>query len=143
MVDIFGYGRYSSIIKIVDVYTFPYVHCWHLRHPLFALFNILQNSICWIIELWGMNYKFVIHTFITPILFAFSNLILYKVLLIYNVTQKYVPIILVFLFSSFAHVILLAGQYETFPFLCSFFCCPFFICTNLKQRGKIIFYLPL
>lgn len=116
MVDIFGYGRYSSIIKIVDVYTFPYVHCWHLRHPLFALFNILQNSICWIIELWGMNYKFVIHTFITPILFAFSNLILYKILLIYNATQKYVPIILVCLFSSFAHVILLAGQYETFPF---------------------------
>ncbi len=110
--NIMGYDTMYNF----DVYTFPYVHCWHLRHPLFALFNIIQDSICWVIALWGLNYKLFIHTIITPILFAFSNLLLYKIIMLYNRKSNYVAYLMVCLFSSFAHVILLAGQYETFPF---------------------------
>ena len=110
--NIMGYDTMYNI----DVYTFPYIHCWHLRHPLFALFNIIQDTICWVIGLWGLNYKLFIHTIITPILFAFSNLLLYKIIVLYNKDSKYIAYLLVCLFSSFAHVILLAGQYETFPF---------------------------
>lgn len=110
--NIMGYDT----IYNVDVYTFPYVHCWHLRHPLFAFFNIIQNIICWFVGLLGLNYKLFIHTMITPVIFAFSNLILYKIIMLYNKNNKCDACLMVCLFSSFAHVILLAGQYETFPF---------------------------
>lgn len=110
--NIMGYDTMYNF----DVYTFPYVHCWHLRHPLFALFNIIQNTICWLIGLWGLNCKLFVHTIITPILFAFSNLLLYKIIMLYNKEREYVAYLMVCLFSSFAHVILLAGQYETFPY---------------------------
>lgn len=110
--NIMGYDTMYNF----DVYTFPYVHCWHLRHPLFALFNIIQDIISWLFGLWELNCKLFIHTIITPVLFAFSNLLLYKIIVHYNKTNVHIASLMVCLFSSFAHVILLSGQYETFPF---------------------------
>lgn len=110
--NIMGYDTMPNMSQ----YSFPYVHCWHLRHPLFAIFYLPQTCIAWVLGQFSLDCRLIVYTIATPVIFAFNNLVLFKMLEEYLPKEyslyRYLPVAL---FSSFAHVILLAGQYETFP----------------------------
>lgn len=111
-INIMGYDTIPNISQ----YGFPYVHCWHLRHPLFAIFYLPQTCIAWLLERFSIDYRLITYTIVTPAIFAFNNLLVLKILRELLPKGNNIGIYLsIALFSSFAHVILLAGQYETFP----------------------------
>lgn len=111
-INIMGYDTIPNISQ----YGFPYVHCWHLRHPLFAFFYLPQTCIVWIFERFSIDDRLITYTIVTPAIFAFNNLLLSKILRELLPKGNNIGIYLsIALFSSFAHVILLSGQYETFP----------------------------
>ena len=114
--DSLGYALmgYDTMPNAFQFY-FPYVHCWHLRHPLMALFSLPVSCIRWIIACAWSDPGWVIYTLPVPIVSAFSNLLVFKILRTQNVSQA-VSLLMVVMFSGFAHVILLSWQYESFPF---------------------------
>ena len=61
-------------------YDFPYVHCWHLRHPLFAFLYLPITLIKHLLALFGIYSNWIIYTLPTPLIFASCNLLLFKIL---------------------------------------------------------------
>ena len=85
---------------------------WNLRHPLFVMINC---PILLIDFLLPSSMHFAIFAFFSSLLMALSNLQIYKICKTY-VDDKLSIICCVILFPSFAHIILLSGQAETYVY---------------------------
>ena len=106
-----GYDTMSNAFQ----FYFPYVHCWHLRHPLMAMFSLPLSCIRWVIAQSGSDPGWVIYTLPVPIISAFSNLLVFKILRS-QMVSRWISLLMVVMFSGFAHEMLLSWQYESFPF---------------------------
>lgn len=96
-------------------YYFPYVHCWHLRHPLMAIFSLPITLVRFFISLVSNDPYWVIYTLPVPMFSAFSNLLIYKIQKSLGVSS-FISALTVLMFCGFAHVVLLCWQYESFPY---------------------------
>lgn len=114
-------------------YDFPYVHCWHLRHPLFAFLYLPITLIKHLLALFGIYSNWIIYTLPTPLIFASCNLLLFKILR-ENKVKCVISVVSIILFSGFAHVILLSGQFESFP-LTMFFSLLFLLYTIRGRKN--------
>lgn len=133
--DALGYALmgYDTMSNSFQFY-FPYVHCWHLRHPLMAMFSLPLSCIRWVIAQLGSDPGWVIYTLPVPVFSAFSNLLVFKLLRSQMVSRR-ISLLMVVMFSGFAHVILLSWQYESFPF--SMFLLLLFTLYIVKKGGDI------
>ena len=105
-----GYDTMSNSFQ----FYFPYVHCWHLRHPLQAIFSLPWSLVRYVISLFGNDLGWMVYTSTMPIISAFSNLLLFKIQRTEGVSS-FISSLMVIMFCGFAHVILLSWQYESFP----------------------------
>ena len=85
---------------------------WNLRHPIFV---ILNYPILLIDAILPAKCHVAIFAFFSSLIMAFSNLLIYKIgrQLSLNTVSFIIPVIL---FPTFAHVLLLSGQAETYVY---------------------------
>lgn len=85
---------------------------WNLRHPIFV---ILNYPILLIDAILPAKYHIAIFALVSSLITAFSNLMVYKICrqLSLNTASCIIPVIL---FPTFAHVLLLSGQAETYVY---------------------------
>lgn len=92
------------------------LHVWNIRHPFYVFINIPALLVAGIL---GENTKWCVFAFFSSLIMSLSNLLIYKICKTYDV-PKCVTCCALLLFSSFAHVILLASQAETFSYTMCF-----------------------
>ena len=86
---------------------------WNIRHPLFTFFYfpvILLNELLLAI---GIEITRPLFMFVSVLIMGYSCLILYKILRSFSLSVN-ACIVLLFLFCSFAHIILLGFQVDSF-----------------------------
>lgn len=108
-----GYDTYSHIDTITPKLQLIRILRWNIRHPLFCLF---YSPILLITKLffWTNHVSvWIIFLLSTTILFSFILLLIYKLLVINNVHIN-LSLVLLALFCSFSHTILLSIQVESF-----------------------------
>ncbi len=115
--QIMGYDTYANIDGENPKIVLRKVLAWNIRHPLYVLYNIPALLVS--LMLVGGTTKWCVFAFFSSLVMAESNLLIYKICRFYDV-PKSVGYCSVLLFSSFAHVILLAGQAETFVYTMCF-----------------------
>ncbi len=100
-----GYESFHYIY----MFRFRPLSFWHFRHPLYVLFF---KPYSWILAQLGISTKmFFIVT--SALALSLSNWLIYKILLKEKLSISN-AITVVILFSSFAHILLLSTQVETF-----------------------------
>ena len=111
-VELMGYDTKFYISGDNPKLLFSKLLSWNIRHPLFVMINLPSM----IVDLFLPSYfHYFVYAFSSCILSAFSNLLIYKICR--NVGVDVISsVIVVVLYPSFAHVLLLSGQPETFVF---------------------------
>jgi len=110
--QIMGYDTFAYIDGENPKLVLSKALAWNVRHPLFVLFNLPALLVAAIL---AGGAKWCVFALFSSLIMSLSNLLIYKICRFYEVS-KYVACCAVLLFSSFAHVILLAGQAETFVY---------------------------
>ncbi len=105
---------------------------WNLRHPIFVIINYPLLIIDYFLP---NNLHVALFAIFSSILFSFSNLLIYKICkeLKIDLNSIFVSIIL---YSTFAHIILLSGQAETYVYTITF--CLLMILLALKNKSNIV-----
>lgn len=111
-VELMGYDTKFYISGDNPKLLFSKLLSWNIRHPLFVLINLPSM----IVDLVLPSYFHIfVYAFSSCIISALSNLLIYKICR--NVGVDIMSsVIVVVLYPTFAHVILLSGQPETFVF---------------------------
>lgn len=96
-----------------EIYSFCGIFLWNIRHVLFNLFYIPVLPINWLFTHSISAVEYTAYILPTPILFALSNMLIFRIVALYGSDRA--ARLSVLLFSSFSHVMLLSVQFETFP----------------------------
>lgn len=104
---------------------------WNLRHPIFVIINYPLLLIDYFLP---SNLHIALFAFFSSILFSFGNLFIYKICKELTI-EKENNIISIILYSTFAHIILLSGQAETFVYTITF--CLLMILLALSKKSNI------
>lgn len=104
------------------------IFSWNLRHPIFVMINY---PILIIDAILPAKFHVAIFSLVSSIITAFSNLQIYKICreLKLNTTNCIIPVIL---FPTFAHILLLSGQAETYVYTIFFM----LLAILLAHKGK-------
>ena len=117
--EMLGYDTSVHMVLVHKLINLDHIFSWDIRHPLMNIMFLPPIIVDYILSFGGYNYKWEVFTFYSCLLFSYSGLLLYKILSIY--TNKNNAILLLCLFCSFAHSILLSIQIDSFilslPFL--------------------------
>lgn len=105
---------------------------WNLRHPIFVIINYPLLIIDYLLP---SNLHVALFALFSSILFSFSNLFIYKICKELNIDINS-SIVSIILYSTFAHIILLSGQAETYVYTITF--CLLMILLAIKKRSNIV-----
>lgn len=105
---------------------------WNLRHPIFVMINSPLLIIDYFLP---SSLHIALFAFFSSILFSFSNLFIYKICQELKIEQN-CCIVSIILYSTFAHIILLSGQAETFVYTITF--CLLMILLAIKKKSNIV-----
>lgn len=105
---------------------------WNLRHPIFVIINYPLLLVDYFLP---SNLHIALFALFSSILFSFSNLFIFKICKELTI-DKNSSIISVILYSTFAHIILLSGQAETFVYTITF--CLLLILLALSKKSNIV-----
>lgn len=104
---------------------------WNLRHPIFVIINYPLLIVDYFLP---RNLHIALFAFFSSILFSFGNLFIYKICKELTI-EKENSIISIILYSTFAHIILLSGQAETYVYTITF--CLLMILLALSKKSNI------
>lgn len=125
---------YDTISNASQFY-FPYVHCWHLRHPLMAFFSLPLSVVRYFLSIFAEDPGWVIYVLPMPFVMSLSCLMIFKIQRHLGI-RTFISLLTTMMFCSFGHVILLSGQYESFPI--SLFLLLTFTLYTLNGGGNIV-----
>lgn len=105
---------------------------WNLRHPIFVIINYPLLLVDYFLP---CNLHIALFALFSSFLFSFSNLFIYKICKELTI-EKDNSIISIILYSTFAHIILLSGQAETYVYTITF--CLLMILLALNKKSNIV-----
>ena len=111
-VELMGYDTFFYIGGDYPKLHLSKLLSWNLRHPCFVIFNLPSLIID---ALLFYKLHVFVFSFISCIISSLSNLMIFKICREIG-ADKWATITAIILFPTFAHVILLSGQPETFVF---------------------------
>lgn len=132
MTELMGYDSKFYIGGDYPKLMLSKILSWNLRHPIFVLINYPLLIIdCFL----PSSLHVALFALFSSILFSFSNLFIYKICKELSIEQIS-SIFSIIVYSTFAHIILLSGQAETFVYTITF--CLFMILLALKKKSNIV-----
>lgn len=129
-VELMGYDTKFYIEGDNPKLTFSKLLSWNFRHPLYVLINLPSMIIDLILP---KTFHVFVYALSSCVLSALNNLLIFKIIShIGGKTNYYISsIFVIILYSTFAHVILLSAQAETFIYT-QFFLLLFILLTILN-----------
>lgn len=107
-----GYDTSAHMIVEHKIISLQHIFSWDLRHPLLNLMFLPPLLIDYFLSLFDLNYKWEIFTMYSSLISSYTGLLLYKALS--YICEKKTAILLLIMFYSFAHTILLSIQIDSF-----------------------------
>lgn len=132
MTELMGYDSKFYIGGDYPKLMLSKILSWNLRHPIFVIINYPLLIIDYFLP---NNLHIALFALFSSILFSFNNLFIYKICKELSIEQTN-SILSIILYSTFAHIILLSGQAETFVYTITF--CLLMILLALKKRSNIV-----
>lgn len=132
MTELMGYDSIFYIGGDYPKLMLSKIFSWNLRHPIFVIINYPLLIIDYFLP---GNLHIALFALFSSILFSFNNLFIYKICKELKIEQIS-SIISIILYSTFAHIILLSGQAETFVYTITF--CLLMILLVLKKESNIV-----
>lgn len=133
--EMLGYDTSAHMMVEHKMINFQHLFSWNFRHPLFNLLFLPPLLIDYFLSLVDLNYKWEIFTIYSCLISSYTGLLLYKVLS--YICEKRTAVLLLLLFYSFAHSILLSIQVDSFIFSMLFLVMLLLIYITNKQNKHI------
>lgn len=112
--EMLGYDTSAHMMLEHKMISLQHLFSWNLRHPLLNLLFFPPLLVDYLLSFFDLNYKWEIFTIYSCLISSYTGLLLYKILS--NICDKRTAILLLFMFYSFAHTILLSIQVDSFIF---------------------------
>ena len=112
--EMLGYDTSAHMMLEHKMISLQHLFSWNLRHPLLNLLFLPPLLVDYLLSFFDLNYKWEIFTIYSCLISSYTGLLLYKILS--NICDKRTAILLLFMFYSFAHTILLSIQVDSFIF---------------------------
>lgn len=112
--EMLGYDTSAHMMLEHKMISLQHLFSWNLRHPLLNLLFLPTLLVDYLLSFFNLNYKWEIFTIYSCLISSYTGLLLYKILS--NICDKRTAILLLFMFYSFAHTILLSIQVDSFIF---------------------------
>ena len=132
MTELMGYDSKFYIGGDYPKLMLSKILSWNLRHPIFVIINYPLLIIDYFLP---NNLHVALFALFSSLLFSFSNTFIYKICKELKIEQTN-GILSIILYSTFAHIILLSGQAETFVFTITF--CLLMIVLALKKKSNFV-----
>ena len=110
--EMLGYDTTAHMMVEHKMISLQHIFSWNFRHPLLNFLFLPPLLVDYFLSLFHFNFKWEIFTIYSSLISSFTGLLLYKILSI--ICAKRTAIILLILFYSFAHTILLSIQVDSF-----------------------------
>lgn len=112
--EMLGYDTSAHMMLEHKMISLQNLFSWNLRHPLLNLLFLPPLLIDYFLSFFDLNYKWEIFTIYSCLISSYTGLLLYKTLS--YICNKKTAILLLVMFYSFAHTILLSIQVDSFIF---------------------------
>ena len=110
--EMLGYDTSAHMMIEHKMISLQHLFSWNFRHPLLNLLFLPPLLVDYFLSLFDFNYKWEIFTIYSSLIASYTGLLLYKILS--TICTKRTAILLLILFYSFAHTILLSIQVDSF-----------------------------
>lgn len=110
--EMLGYDTAAHMTVEHKMISLRHIFSWNFRHPLLNILFLPPLLVDYFLSLFDFNFKWEIFTIYSSLISSYTGLLLYKILSI--ICAKRTAIILLILFYSFAHTILLSIQVDSF-----------------------------
>ena len=112
--EMLGYDTSAHMMLEHKMISLQHLFSWNLRHPLLNLLFFPPLLVDYLLSFFDLNYKWEIFTIYSCLISSYTGLLLYKTLS--YICNKKTAILLLVMFYSFAHTILLSIQVDSFIF---------------------------
>lgn len=110
--EMLGYDTTVHMVLEHKLISLERIFSWDIRHPLMNMMFLPPIIGDHLLSYWGYNYKWELFTLYSYVISSYSGLVLFKILLVFG--SKKTSLLLLCLFFSFAHSILLSIQIDSF-----------------------------
>lgn len=110
--EMLGYDTSVHMVLEHKLINLERLFSWDIRHPLINIMFLPPIIGDYLLSFIGYNYKWEIFTLYSCMISSYSGLVLFKILMI--LSSKETALLLLCLFFSFAHSILLSIQIDSF-----------------------------
>lgn len=139
--EMLGYDTSAHMMLAHKMISLQHIVSWDIRHPLLNIMFLPPLLIDHLLSLFDINYKWEIFTIYSSFISSYTGLLLYKALS--YICEKKTATILLVLFYSFAHTILLSIQVDSFIYSMLFLVMLLLIYITNKQNvhsNNILFF---
>lgn len=112
-IEMMGYDSFMYVDYPPQMFNLSYLTHWHLRHPIMAIFYLPAILIDYLLSAFDIHIRWILFVLNTNVYMTSSMILLYRLLIKLNVDHL-ISIFSVVLFCSFAHIILLSIQVESY-----------------------------
>ena len=133
--EMLGYDTSVHMLVEHKMINFQHIFSWNIRHPLLNFFFLPPLLIDYFLSLFNFNFKWEVFTLYSALIASYTGLLLFKIISI--ICKKSTAIVLLILFYSFAHTILLSIQIDSFIYSMLFLTMLILIYITNKQSTLI------
>ena len=112
--EMLGYDTSVHMLVAHKKIDLQHLFSWDIRHPLMNFMFFPPISLDYALSLIGFSYKWEIFTFYSALLCSYTGFLLFKTITM--MSNKGTGILMLCLFCSFAHTILLSIQIDSFVY---------------------------